>query len=316
MIAMNTDTPSQIVSLVQEYRDKHSTMTEKEKAVMEQRIWELRPGGGLDRSEWLMKIIGESIVGTYVLDSRHYLEKYRAAADPFWTRIEEDLTLRTGMNLMRHAVHMARNRGISLEQAVNETLADYDALPLQTALGNGKFIRKKAFTTRTPAANPPVNIAPPIPPPPPVSITPSEPPPAISEEPDAKFWHGISTRIAEYINAEYDGIDEIQRSSLRREFETELKVTVERARKKIGKYRDQSRKRIAFTEVIAASEVLLMDPPKRGHLPDMTTAKRRMRTLAKEYHPDTVGNDSKKDDLQRVIDAYETLVSYCRQQAT
>lgn len=274
-------------------------MTEKEKAVLENDVWTARSpdARGVDRRAWVAEKLGLS---QFEVDKRARLVVVGDAGDPLWEALEEDLSYNAATELLIEARGLMHEKRMPIADAIRLVVDRYQAQPITKYVGNNKVVRGKgAGAGRKVVIDFKEN------PPPVVDVK------AVVEE--KNFWASIKKQFNDYAEKRLEGFDGIERADIKRSFENELRTVLESLRVKIHLKASRRKTRISFAEVINACDVLMMAPPTRGHLPNMSLAKKRKHTLAKEYHPDHSGTHSTGESLNNVLEAYELLDNYCKQ---
>ena len=302
---------SELESLAQQYKRKG--ITSKERAALEQKMWELRTPELVHsrrelhkREMFLHSLVGGSL-RDFALRGRIY--NLGDAMDPIWERVDQDLSL-TGANEL---VAMARKRvKIPTQEALSETikqvLKEYDARPIKRVLGNGKIAKlERPSRLRSPEELRKKAIR-----------------PKVRKKDEAEtsraFWSQLRELVAGYIHPKLSNAPPVVAERMLKEFEVDLKVLLEsfsvrlsKASKeeRLGVVEDISRKR-----VMEACRVLTMDPPKPGKPVDLKVAFKLRGRLGQHYHADKHQNASPEvqrsmaDMYQSVMEAYPVLEQY------
>jgi hypothetical protein len=294
-----------IESLVEEYKERENTLSEKEKAVLETRIWTLRPvevgTGGKEKYVWLQQILGTSASSSQMADRCRLLGKGEAV-DILWTQIMGEMTIKTALDLTMRAAELVKSEGYGFPKAVEEALSEYGRRPQKIVLSGGKSVRKGApRSKRSSISDAPASTR--------------EAAEEVPEEPvdmDGGFWVTIRKMTTSYIESRHQGPVSQEIEDLRKDFEGELKTAFNSFRSRLQNSLSRGKKRISFGEVEEACELLGTDPPKAGGLPDMVDIKKNYRNLVRAYHPDN-SNKDQRAVYQRIVSAYALIQDYVRQ---
>lgn len=286
--------------LVHRYQAELSSLSNRQKAVIEQDIWFLLgpyKRKEMDRRKTLSLILGGSHQD---YEQRFILLNAGEAGAPFWSRLDSgEMSLYTAVRLYREAKSRAHRSRTGLPEAVIYVLAEYDALPVSYLPGGG-FVRKKTAK----------KIPRPVTPPPRKPVT----------ESSKAFFVAVRQLASDYLAMRLKGLDEIVAEKLWREFEAELNALLEEFAKKV--YRTNlAERRIheAETEVnrpliVKACRILCMDPPRPGAPIDRAHAKKNKAKLVRLYHPDAHGGDeSMRPQYEAVLEAWSVVERYVEQ---
>jgi len=293
-----------IEEVVEDYKTQPNS-TEKQKAILEDELWALRPPGTKNRDHWVSAVLG---VERTEVDKRSRFISAGDAADPIWENMEKDLSVHAAIELLLKARALSHAQKLPLDEAVRQVVGEYMSWPIAKYLPNNKVVRKpppaNTYVTRKPRSRQVV-----------VDFS-EEPAPvvdiaAVVEE--KNFWVSIKKQFSTYIDKRLEGFDGIERADIKRTCEHELRTVLESLRVKLHLKASRRKARISFSEVEDACETLVMDCPRRGALPDMDLAKKRKRVLAKEYHSDLSGTGATNENLTAVLEAYTLLETFCAQ---
>lgn len=284
--------------VIEEYKT-NPKMTEREKAFLEAAAWSLRgPDVKLDRREWVAMTLG---IGTGEVEKRARINSVGEAADALWEAIEIDLSYNAATELLVTARQLAHRNRLPMKEAIQTALAQYQDQPITKYLANNKVVRGKGASSSRKVV---VDFS--ERPTPPIDVK------AVVEE--KNFWGSIRKQFAAYAEKRLVGFEGIEKADIKRNFENELRTVIESLRVKIHLRTSRRKTRISWSEMVSACVTLAMDPPeKRGELPDLQQAKSRKRALGKEYHPDLSGTHATAGSMNEVLEAYETIESYCSQ---
>lgn len=292
-------TPAGTDTLIKQYKEREGVMSEKEKALLEQQIWNLVPSPRtVFRREYLRDVLG---ISQNESELRSKLLNGGDVSEQLWTLVHErKMTLRTASDLFSQARQRSLTGTIKLSDAVEEALKNYNERPFGGTTEKGIPYRFREPKRRTSGS--------------------------VAERPTAShnesFWGTIQTSLQTYVENTVPDIDPVAAATLIKEFRTELKVLADQFQMKlkraaeISAYRLPTRSSaVTFNEVVRACELLHMDPPReRGGQVDMVRAARQKRTLARNYHPDTAGdNEVLAEKYLIIMEAYQTLEVYSKQ---
>src|ERR1017187_7554155 len=88
-------------SLVEDYKSRESSMTEREKATLERRIWALRPEGvstsTKGKADWFFQLL--EAASSRLHDRSRLLNRGDVAA-PLWVRVEGEMTVATALHIL------------------------------------------------------------------------------------------------------------------------------------------------------------------------------------------------------------------------
>lgn len=292
-----------IEEVVEDYKTRPH-LTEKQRAMLEDELWALRPPGTKNRDHWVSATLGVERTG---VDKRSRFVSAGSAADPIWALMEKELSVHAGIELLLKARALSHKQQLPLDEAVKRVMTVYMTWPIAKYLPNNKVIRK-APTTRSVSSRPRSRKV--------VVDFSEEPAPVIdmaSVVEEKNFWSSIKKQFSTHIDKRLEGFDGIERADIKRTCEHELRTVLESLRVKLHLKASRRKARISFSEVEDACETLVMDCPRRGELPDMDLAKKRKRVLAKEYHSDLSGTGATNENLTAVLEAYTLLEAFCAQ---
>jgi hypothetical protein len=260
---------------------KYTSITsQRDKAILEQEIYEAMTAGGKDfRFEDMRHIIPD--VSGYDLQNRKYL--LRNASDHIWKLIEEGLSLRQARKTLFEARKIAELRGQDIEECFKKIH--------QSILNESDEVHSKngIFYKRKPGAR------------------------------KSTDWIQIEA-LASKLFAEELGEDGLDSDTLRTEFIVELKILIKQYKVKSAARREtvtanknmlDGEEKNLRRQVILAFRDLGLDAPKPGKRPDMKLISRTYRRLAADNHPDKHGGqDHVLEKFRSVNNAYKLIERY------
>ncbi len=272
--------------------------SQRRRAEMESEIWGLVPFSERKvknhhhgRGHWLAMTFGGSSAD---YQHRCQLLSWGPAVDVLWTRVEEDMTLSTVIELLRKAKKLPGE----MPEAVLRAVAEYDALPMATKQADGKIVRKRA-TARLPSLK--------------ESRVHRRDSPKVRAAGTETIWNRLRAELGGYVAGRLEGLDPRIGEEVYRDFERDLNGLLSEYQQKIDRVRSSGAAtfKVSRRLVIDACAVLALDPPSPGRPADLVLARRQQRRLAKIYHPDTnMGDESMRAQYERVMQAYERLDAY------
>ncbi len=261
---------------------KSSTLTQKERAVLEQQLWEGVKVPGTDRGASLRDLLG---VGQNALDARFQLLRLGDAADPLWQRVEKDMTLETALHLLRSA----KSSGATLE----EVISAYDEAAKKPgavrSIGEGKTVVVGFKFVR-----------------------PSEP---TTKKGARAFNSSVRALVTAYLNSELEDQPEAVRESLADDLFFGLRVLLDDLNAAVAKKRKESKdekevlQHPTLRQVKEACNVLGVPVNRTGQF-DMAEAKRKYRKMAATFHPDRNTNPDVVKQYHAVNEAWNLLKEY------
>ncbi len=301
--------------LVQLYRETQDTLSEWEKAELENQIWEARfdrEGPGLsrisERREWFRNKFGGNC---NIYEKRSALFRSREWTQPIWDKINGGMPLTTAYPLYKRAKELSKVSGDSEQKSLEIILK-----------------------------NPRAGL-PPIPPPsgvqvitaPPVIAPKEEPIPVIhhkkekinpKEEPSEtpqisnskEYFRRMKDLTDSFVKSSLVDIEPYLADQLSQEFTGWVREAYDDLRRKVSKHRqeasrtDNPRKRVSRAVFKRACEVLAFQAVFGKSL-DLRAAKRRMITRARDLHPDRRdGSTETVAEYRAVVEAYQVLEQY------
>lgn len=283
---------------INEYRQGNHN--EHTLALLEERIWTSLPPEQrrhVDRSRWLSDALDSSI---NQMQNRSSLRN-KKDVDPFWERVNSGgMTVGTALRLYKDALQIHVDRKILLSHAIARTLEEYDELP-HVSTRHGRPVRQSS-SVRLPRE--------------------SKKQKKKTDKNSARDkWDKLRESVATLIRDKLpENLEPDIESALWKEIELDIKIVLKDLQFKITrlhnkkKNNQQTAKTASRRQLVAACRVLAMDPPRTSKPVDLSKAKRQMRLLAKQYHPDARdGDDSLVAQYDAVIDAYRTIQWYADQ---
>jgi hypothetical protein len=286
-------------TLVKQYKTSASSMTEKEKAALENQIWELVPSPrALYRRDYLKQTLN---IPPNESEARSKLYHGGAEAERLWELIHSrKMALRTAADLFSKARQRSLSENLKLDDALDEAIEEYNSRPyggttqagIPYRFGEPKKRKQRVVTTKPLASS------------------------------DDSFWGTLQASLQEFVEKSVPNLDPGSAAILLKEFRTELKVLADQFQMKLRREAERTAfslptrsGSVTFKEVVRACELLHMDPPiKSGEAVDLSKAARQKRVLARNYHPDAAGDSPVLAEKYLIVmEAYETLEAYSKQ---
>ena len=279
--------------LIKQYKDGEAVLSQKEKARIEQDLWDLTTPEDRKteyRRDYLKRILGLSISET---EARSRLLNAGPDVQVLWDRVErKELSIRTASDILARARQHALQVGIRLSESLPRYIEEYDSRANVRTTPNGAQVRYD-FKHK------------------------------IREDltKESQFWVALGNSIVEFVESKWPAIDPSDLTILTKEFKTDLKIITSHFQSKIQRAveRNSSTKKAAPVAVdrkslIRACITLHMDPPKDGAPVDMVKVSKQKRVLARTYHPDTTGGDEVLNEKYlAVMEAFDVLEAYSKQ---
>lgn len=290
--------------LVKHYKDNADSLTERQKAEIEQKIWALVADRSIVRRDYLKDLLG---AGPHDTDLRSTLIRVGTAADLLWLRVlNKEMPLKTASMKLREAKETSRTTKLTLVEAVRRVVDEYDQLPLVRRMPGGVQLR---IGTQSDVVQRRMEK----------QVFDKKPKPA-AEEGDRAFWKWFRDSIYPFVSTKLKRVEPILAEKLYREFEVEFKTMLDDLQSRISRTLHEHKRgaNILFKQatresVRAACLVLSIDPPSFGRAADLKKATIQKRKLVKLYHPDLHGGDTGfRAKYQEVLEAYDTLDDYNR----
>ena len=261
-------------------KERYPTLTsQKDKAEAEADIWNAVPthersSGGIGGH--LSKVLGTSV---YEISLRHSVWRAGSAADPVWERLDGEMTLSTARTVLKKARARARTEG-TLRNAILREMEDYDRSD-GNKLGSGKTSRR-AYQER--------------------------------DGESRKFWSSLRTTVTDWFKSTLrEDVPKTETDRLVKEFLVDVDIVFRDHQLRLGRTaaQQEEKKKVGRKAVLSACQTLGVDPPGVGKRPDMIQAKKKMRSLGREYHPDRNPGDPNVSNLfHEVMEAWETIQAY------
>lgn len=282
------DLSEDLRDLLEQYREKMANLSEKEKALMERRIWTIAKLG--QTSSRCCYFFMEHLGGTTAMyELRQRMISFGDWFDPLWIRIDSDMTPPTAVKLAQKARKIAATECMSNASALQRVLAEYDSDDmLPTILPNGKIVRKKRAKTK-----------------PPTEVT----------DDVKKFWALLETHASEFLDKCLDQTEPSIKQELRHDFIYQMRAVYDDWRKSINRERKNAKEmakiRVGRDRIGFACERLGISVPKTGKpVADLDEAKKRYRVLAARYHPDLNKDPNIVKQFHAVNEAWDIVRAY------
>jgi hypothetical protein len=244
--------------------------------------------------------LGESQRST---SERKMLFMLGVVAEPLWKRLhDKQMLLTTASRVAREAKIVGMERGISLRDAIDEALKEYDALPFCIFL-KGIPVRRGHFSktpkepkTKTTRYTVPTGSA------------------AKSE--DYLVWQKLQQDMIAFVEKKIGKDAGLTASTIVKDFTVGMKVLIHEAQNKIKRAVELQQetakaRRVPRHAVVSACNTLKMDHPSVNQQVNLELAKRQKKILARLYHPDAHGGSDRTRLLyEEALAAYDLLEMY------
>jgi hypothetical protein len=262
------------------------------KALAEERLWQMADFDTRQkyrRRDWLSVLTGASAYETDV--------RGRIAHGPqsLWDRVDspdDPLPSGTAIKLFRQAkARMKKERGMTLERAMESELADYDALPVfHTAAG--KTFRRRVGSQRMQQKT---KLA--------------------LDGAQGRGWWARMRQVIGNIVADRvpENVDDLVRTDLYNWLNREITSVIEQftGMAASAQRRNAPDVNINRKNLVAACQILHIDPPRPGASINIDRAREAKKKLSREYHPDAnKGNENMRDLYEAVIQAAIVIEAY------
>lgn len=288
-------------NLLDEYRRTASSLTEKEKAILERRIWvEVKKTQKYRRySDW----VKDSDVGLSIYKCQNRMAMINSGdwINPLWERIdgESKMPLSTAVKLLKKAKAAAAETGRSGAEVLQEVLDEYDndEDTIVSTLADGRVFRKKKPKTKI--EEPRLNGH----------------EWEVDVENAKKLWALLDTVMGKFLKSRLKGLDQSVREDLTKDFIFQIRAVYEDLMKEVTRHRKDLKReaiiRIGAYKLRQACEALGVPTPKPGDPVNIQEAKVRYRRLAARFHPDrNAGQENMIKQYHAVNEALETIKMY------
>jgi len=288
-------------SLLDEYHRTADSLTEKEKAILERRIWieakRVYKSKFPNYRSWVVDGMGEK---PYVLEKRARLINFGDWTEPLWKRIDEGLPVQTGVVLGRQAKQLAAETGGTYTDALKEVLEKYDndSSTYIATTPDGRTYRRRRPKTKVkkPKQNGHKEWE-------------------LEVKNSRELWSLLDTIFSHFISFRLAGLDESVQNDLTKDFTYQLRAVYEDFIKEVNRFRKEikikTRTRVGVYKLRQACEALGVQTPGRGKPVNMQDVKVRYRKLAARFHPDrNGGNNDMIKQYHAVNEALETIKAY------
>jgi hypothetical protein len=298
-------------SLISQYKETESSMSEKQKAELEQQLWNIIQGlpeeraGFRSKRDWAAAKLGGS---SRDYEQRSALIMAGPWVNPLWEMLENKVARHAVQLIFREAkarVARASNR-LSQDEALRQVIDEYNARENTATTKDGRTFRRQAPTR---------------PPPPPVDSVMTEMDMDSPQGQRSKVFLGKMTALTdEFIRTsllELSHVEEMTVKLAKDELVSFIREACDDFRRRVYSLRSASKKererlsRITRDELRGAAEVLGI-PVVWDKDVDLRLAKKIMLRRCAQLHPDKVGpmSDNQKAEYNAVIESYKTLERY------
>ena len=264
---------------IEEMMEEHPSLTsQKRKAEVEAEIWNAVPAhersdGGIGRH-----LAKELDVSIYEVTLRHSIWRVGTAADPIWEKLSGRMTLGQARTVLQRAKKRARREG-TLRSAIVEEVKDFERSN-GNKLGSGKTSRR-SFQEK--------------------------------DGESRKFWSSLRSSVGEWFRGALGEAPEPVRKRLLKDFMVDMDILFRDHQLRLGRAvaTQEEKRRVGRKAVLGACQTLGIDPPGVGKRANMAQAKKKMKSLGREYHPDRNPGDPNVSNLfHEVMEAWKTIQAY------
>jgi hypothetical protein len=138
-----------------------------------------------------------------------------------------------------------------------------------------------------------------------------EPKKIFEDKPGRKLWPDIVEMLKQYYSPKLGGVDESTARSLLQCIEIEVDITRETINNKMSSTLQNSNNSPSRQKFLTACKTLGVDPPRAGKPLKIEDVRRKMRKLARAYHPDV--NAGGSDNFRKTIDSFNVIEAFITQ---
>ena len=268
-----------------------SATNQQGKATAEDRLWQMADFDARHRyrrRDWLSVITGAK---AYEVDSRGRIVH---APQCLWDRVDnpdDPLPSGTAIKLYRQAKARMKKERLTLERAMQDELSDYDALPVfHTAAG--KTFRRRVGSQRMQQKT---KLA--------------------LDGAQGRGWWARMRQVIGNIVADRvpEDVDDLVRADLYNWLNREITSVIEQFSRMAAsaQRRNAPDVNINRKNLLAACQILHIDPPRPGAPINIDRAREAKKKLSREYHPDAnKGDENMRDLYEAVIQAAIVIEAY------
>jgi len=237
-----TEIDTKIQDLAEDYKNRKKSLSEKDKAFLEQIVWKETVGSEIrkekDRAEFLKELLG----GT----NREYYERAALinagdSAEALWLQIEKHgMLVSTAVRLYRDAKAKAFKGCISTSSVLESVIAEYLELS-PTYLPSGKVIRKKSIS-RLPSIDEIDKNG---------NLKTSK-----SSRTPKRFRTKLRTALAPILAIEFEGVEQIIAEKLWRELEIEINSLLDDFKSKLYRAKQDVKRGHATEQKLSFNKIL------------------------------------------------------------
>lgn len=268
--------------LVDRYRKSGAALPARQRAELELAIWQSADEGKRamhDMDAFLRKCLNGS-----GYSRNQALLGAGDLAEPLWQSIDAHIvTPRGGYEILRRARQIVKDASRSLDAAaIQEAIDEFNA---GARTVTPRIPRNANAKTKTGVKK---NV-----------------PDVAGSSMSKRFWGDVREQFAKYVGPALAAVDLNRRERVLREIDVEFAIFQSRVNACVSPVVNDTPSR---AKIVAACETLGISKPRVGKSINLKEARRRMHTLAREYHPDHHNNDARKTVLyQRTMDAFDLL---------
>ncbi len=290
--------------MINEYKEKKDSLSDKEKAEFEERLWNayLRSDmceRGAEKRKWL-----KDILNGHQADYEMRSSLWRAGewVDPFWNLLQNGESMWTVTRLFRETKKLVFEGNMPREPAIKYVINSYESTGYQVE-SHGKKYRRRTSAER-------------------VKLNPELAPNSIpfrglsnQNTKSKQFTLRLIALAKEYVSSSIEGvlpIDDPEALKVTEDFIAIVQEAGEDLRRRVYDVKSQSKqsskpRKIGREQVRQACEVLGLSMTSGQNI-NLKAAKKAMLRRASQLHPDRNNNSNQTQlEYQAVVEAYKTL---------
>lgn len=202
-----------------------------------------------------------------------------------WDEVDRGMPLSTAVRILRKAKH--RVTGRALREAVLEVLGEYggDGTYVARTAGGG-YVRRRAARNKVPLAQ---------------------------GQAQSRLWTTVRNALMAYLDGELRSVEADEARVARAEAAAEIDAALLGVTRAVARAMAHEAKGPRRRKLVEACQQLGVAPPPVGKPADVAKAKKAMKRLVMEYHPDARGGDeSARPALEAALAAYGVIEDYNR----
>lgn len=287
-----------MTQLIQQYRETFQIQSERDKAVMERRIFTAVKIARIVKPHCIHAWMHEQLKGLDVrsTDLIHRRTLLTIDEPSLWARVEGHMTLSTAARIAKDAKDRVALQGGDTASITADLLSEYDN-PMGTfiaTLPSGKVVRKKKNKVC-------------------VSMKTTPDGDAVDAGDSRKLWAVLQSTFEDYLTSQLPSDQLSDKSALAEEYQFQVRAVFDDLRREVRNRRNSSQRATEKERAIGqyalknALATLGLPPPKKGKKLDMNAVKAKYRKLATLFHTDHNRNAS-ADELMKLQGQYDAVI--------